>query len=95
VPFPGTELYQIMKDNNLMDKDVDWDQFAVYGTMLKWRTFNFSKDELLVLQKKFLLNYYLDPRVVFNIFRKIDSWSEFRYWFDIGMAFVKDMVKKR
>ena len=95
VPFPGTELYQIMKDNNLMDKDVNWDQFAVYGTTLKWRTFNFSKDELLALQKKFFLNYYLDPRVVFNILRKIDSWPEFKYWFDIGMAFVKDMVKKR
>lgn len=87
-PYPGTEVYEIMKSNNYIHR-FDWERFINYGQLPTWRTKYFSGKGLVKQQKRLLIGFYFRPSTVLRILKKIRSWNEFMYWVDIGLGFVK------
>ncbi|MCX7918574.1 MAG: B12-binding domain-containing radical SAM protein [bacterium] len=59
-PFPGTELYQIAKDNHWLITD-DWSQFEEEGSAVM-RTEHLTASDLIQAQKKAMRQFYFRPR---------------------------------
>ena len=60
-PFPGTELYDIVKENDLMkSKDVYGYSYDDPVT----HTFHLTNEELVVLKRKALMGFYLRPSYI-------------------------------
>ncbi|MBU0604885.1 MAG: B12-binding domain-containing radical SAM protein [Candidatus Omnitrophica bacterium] len=93
VPYPGTELYRMMKEKGLISKSSNWDSFILYGREPSWRTENFSSGELMSLQRKMLLNFYFRPSYVFRMLRKMRSPEEVIYWIRGGLSFLTSCIK--
>ena len=60
MPLPGTGSYQLFKDEGLFLEE-DWDAFNFYGSVPAWRTYNFSPQELLSLQRYCMTRFYTRP----------------------------------
>jgi len=62
-PYYGTELYKIMKDENLINEDIEGHNYfsnPIGGTKYV------SRERLLYLRKKALLKFYLRPNYIFK-----------------------------
>lgn len=88
VPYPGTELYKIMKMKSQILNDKKWDSFVLYGKEPSWKTDNFSPKDLLALQRKILRNFYFRPLYILRIMKKMRSVKEFFYWIYAGLEFL-------
>lgn len=94
VPFPSTEIYSIMKERSLIDHDISWEDFVMFGRTPKWHTEHFSAVDLVQLQKKVTKSFYLNPAYILRQLAGIRSFSEVKYWFDIGLEYIKWMSHK-
>lgn len=88
VPYPGTRVYTMMKENGMIG-DVDWEDFVMFGKPPKWRTQNFSQNELVSLQKSITREFYLDSRYIISRLLSIRSWEHVNYWFSAGISYLK------
>lgn len=93
VPYPGTELYGVMREKNLIFKDRSWDSFILFGRKPSWRTENFGPDELVSLQKKMMLDFYFRPFYILRMLSKMKSLREVAYWLRGGRDFLTDCLK--
>lgn len=93
IPYPGTELYTMMKEKGLIFNSNKWDEFLLYGGRPQWRTENFTPDQLLSIQKKMLLGFYMRPSYVIRTIAKMDSIRELYYWINGGLGFLKYNLK--
>jgi len=92
VPFPGTEVYKIMRDKGYLAKNVSWKDFIFFGETPPWRTDNFTPEELVRLQSRVLKKFYLRPEYLLKMIYKIDSWQEIRYYFDLFTDFFRQVI---
>ena len=93
VPYPGTEIYDIMKRKGLLFLDKRWDDFVLFGKKPSWKTDNFSPEELMKLQKKMLSSFYFNPLYIVKTIRKISSLKELGYWLRAGYDFLSSCLK--
>ncbi len=91
VPLPGTEIYELLKQNNLIFAK-EWDEFMFVAGTPKWRTFHFTPEELVKWQRKGLMAFYFTPNYIFKRLSEVRSFGELKYWTDIGMNFIKAIV---
>lgn len=94
VPFPGTETYNIMKKEGLINS-FDWNHYVTYGAEPKWRTHNFSEKDLVKLQQNLMFSFYFSPRSIQRRMFLIKSFSEFLYYLKGGISFLKDILYTR
>ena len=94
VPYPGTRIYEIMKERNLILEDKKWDTFVFFGREPSWRTEQFSPKELLILQKKMLAGFYFNLSYIVRTLGKMRSLNELLYWLSAGSGFLASCVKK-
>lgn len=90
-PLPGTYTYEIMKQKGYIFAK-EWDKFMYVSGVPTWRTTHFTPEDLVRLQRKVLMSFYLSPHYILRMMKKIGSMNEFRYWFDIGREFFKRIV---
>ncbi|MBF0233852.1 MAG: B12-binding domain-containing radical SAM protein [Desulfamplus sp.] len=88
VPYPGTEVYAQMKQNDCLDDDLDWQDFVMFGKKPKWRTEHFSADELVRIQKSLTRKFYLNPKYILKQLFSIRSWAEADYWCSSGISYL-------
>jgi len=88
VPYPGTPVYQTMKEKNQIFTE-EWEDFVMFGKVPKWRTDNFSSEELLRLQKKITRDFYLNPRYIWNQLKTIKNLVDVKYYFNSGISYLK------
>jgi radical SAM superfamily enzyme YgiQ (UPF0313 family) len=93
VPFPGTEVYRIMKEGGYIG-ELSWNKFVLFGATPSWRTEHFSAEELVRIQKQALREFYMRPKYIMKMLSKIRSADELFYWMDAGAGFVKHVVMK-
>lgn len=89
VPYPGTLVYEKMKAQDLIEKDIDWDDFVMFGKRPRWRTGNFSATELISIQKRLTRAFYLDPGYILRRLLEIRSWGDCAYWFSAGWTYLR------
>lgn len=87
VPYPGTEIYGMMKDGGYLT-DEHWTDFQMMGRKFSWRTKHFSSAQLARLQQQLINRYYFSPSYILKLLRKIKSVSDLRYWARAGMDYV-------
>jgi len=88
VPYPGTEIYNMMKDKGYI-KTKNWDDYEIYMDAPKWRTDFFTGEELLKVQKWAVKKTYMHPRHLLQLISRIKGWEEFKYYADVGFNLIK------
>lgn len=92
IPYPGTELYQIMKKEALFKEDVSWDDFTFSINNPSWHTQYISSQELVRLRNIILNRFYLSPLYILKRLIRIKNINELRYWLDVGTEFLKSIT---
>ena len=94
VPFPGTELYRMMYEKNMIFSD-DWNEFDIVRCRPVWRTENFSPDDLVAHQQRLYRSFYLRPGFIIKKILDLRSKGDVKYLFESGMNFIKYVFEKR
>jgi len=94
VPYPGTEVFKLMEERGYINNK-NWDDFQMIGTKPGWHTANFSSNELIRLQRKFINQYYFSPGNLIKKIASIKSAEEARYLFRTGLEYVRFMIKNK
>lgn len=89
VPYPGTPLREKMLAAGLIEPGGAWEDYVIFGKKPRWRTANFSADELLQYQRSFTRSFYLHPRYVLGQLASIRSREELGYWTRAGLSYMK------
>lgn len=92
MPFPGTEIRKKMLEKGYI-RDEKWEDYLFFGqTPPNFRTDNFTYQELKKIQRRMLMKFYFWPGYLWNKLRSIKNPREFRYWFKVGIDFIKSVV---
>ena len=90
-PFPGTEVYDLMIKNKLLDKNPDWSQFTLFGNLRRYKKLNYlSSEEMFRAQHKILKGYYSSQRYILSQLIQIRSLSEIKYFSRLAISFFKE-----
>ncbi|TFG89381.1 MAG: B12-binding domain-containing radical SAM protein, partial [Gemmatimonadales bacterium] len=89
VPYPGTPVYEQMRETGQIEADAAWDDFVMFGRTPRWRTDHFSASQLVAWQKQLTRAFYLRPGYIAGRLAGIRSWDEARYWFGAGAAYLR------
>lgn len=79
VPYPGTELHQIMKEKGLLFAD-RWEKFTHFHSVPSWRTDNFTPEQMTWLQMQLFRRFFLRPKFIRRTLRKAMSWRGLKYY---------------
>jgi len=88
VPFPGTELYEIMRKEGYL-RSRNWNSFVIFGKTPTWRTKNFSSNGLVKIQKMILRRFYLNPHFIYIHIKNIRNFKQFL----ASVIFSKKIIK--
>ncbi len=79
VPYPGTDLYNMLKEKKHLDKNLGWSRFSPISNKYPLlRTDELNGDDLLKLQKKAFKSFYLRPKFIINQLKKIKSKEDIK-----------------
>lgn len=79
VPYPGTELYRLMKEKNLIEEE-RWEKYTHLHSIPSWRTENFSPQEMARLQIQLFRRFFIRPKFIRKTMAKALSWHGVRYY---------------
>lgn len=79
VPFPGTALYQQMKEGGFLFSE-QWEKFTHLHSVPCWRTEHFSPEELVRRQISLYFRFFLRPRFIWKSLPKALTWRGFVYY---------------
>jgi len=79
VPYPGTELYRIMKEQGYLFEE-NWDKFTHLHSVPCWRTEHFSPEQLVKLQNQLFRRFFLRPKFIWHTAKKALSWQGIKYY---------------
>ena len=79
VPYPGTELYRLMKEKNLIFEE-RWEKFTHLHSIPSWRTENFTGEQMARLQTQLFRRFFIRPRFIRQTFKKALSWRGMKYY---------------
>jgi len=94
VPYPGTDLYNMMIDEGLIDSE-DWDEFDIVRGEPVWRTQHFEPADMIHLQRKMYRRIYLRPGFVWRKVKLLRGIDDFRYFGDAFLKFIKYIFGQR
>jgi len=83
IPFPGTEIYDYMKKEGLLKSNNELGPFEK-----RYHKHLFiTEEELIFLQRKAYLKFYLRPSKIFDVLKNIKNLDELK-WFLEALAFI-------
>ena len=90
-PFPGTELYDMVKEEGRFLVDVDNGIDAgFYANEVFYEMGDLKRDDVLKYYKKAMRDFYFRPRKAFELLSGIRSKEEVRWLFDAGFSVIKN-----
>lgn len=89
VPYPGTPMRTQMIAEGLVDHDVPWDDYVIFGKHPRWHTKNFSSVDLLQYQRSLTRSFYLRPAYILSRLASLRSVAEVDYWATAGVSYLK------
>jgi len=94
-PYPGTEFYQWLKDNNYLitERFEDWlDEDGQQRCVISYP--NLSKEEMEAAVRRALVEYYFSPRFLFKTFKVvIRDWKEFKRYVIAATGFLRQLYR--
>lgn len=95
-PYPGTEIYDIMKEKGCLNENPDWSQFSFFGDLKRYKKLpHLSLAQMSALQHKILKEYYGSPKYIISQLRQMRTFNEMKYFGRLGILFVKEMAFKK
>jgi radical SAM superfamily enzyme YgiQ (UPF0313 family) len=91
VPYEGTELYEQIKNTDLLKESVTGHDPFTNPIM---KTYYLSTPELLNLKNKALKEVYLRPKYIIKTLKNIRNISEFMNYTRFGLRMMKNMIFK-
>jgi anaerobic magnesium-protoporphyrin IX monomethyl ester cyclase len=93
-PYPGTEIYeQVLEGKGIHLLCKDWKEFKRWGTSVI-RTDKLTKEDLEYYQKRFITEFYTQPKVLFYHFKQIFK-GNFSYFYYRPLIFaIKRRIKE-
>lgn len=95
IPFPGTELYEMVKESGrfLVNLD-DGIDVGFYANEVFYEIKDTDKETVLKYYKKAVRCFYLRPKKAMELVASIKSFSELRWFFETGFSVVKNIWKR-
>lgn len=84
VPFPGTQLYDLARSNGWLNTS-DWTGFEQNCSVMDLP--GLSSTDVMELRRKAYKDYYLRPRRIIRVLRKIKGFRELRSFFKKALDF--------
>lgn len=83
VPFPGTELYEICKNEKGLVDNIQWEDYRQWMDQSRPLYINpkIGKEKMVELYNYAVRSFYLSPNTLFKSFLRIRSLSDFRRYF--------------
>jgi len=92
-PFPGTEIFETMKKEKLIEDRPDWNSFTFFGNLRRYERLNhLTVGQLNQIQRDFLRKYYFSFGYIFRQILRIRGLRELRYFCILGIAFFKEFL---
>lgn len=88
IPYPGTELNHILKERKFLLNE-KWEEFKLLFGNPSWSSCNVPSEELQKIAVNIIYKYYSNPLLLAKSLLKIRSWKELKYWFYLGISFMK------
>ncbi len=88
IPYPGTELYTLMKNDGLL-QDENWKEFKLFFGKPSWKLKNIPAEKIQTILKETIRRYYFNPRYIISTLLKIRSFGELSYWISTGISLFK------
>ncbi|MFH1692423.1 MAG: radical SAM protein [Candidatus Omnitrophota bacterium] len=96
IPFPGTELYEmIQKEGRFLIKVDDGIDTGFYANEVFYELDGMSKETILRYYKKAMRDFYFRPAKIFELVMGIRSKDEFKWLFSTGFSVIKNFFKKK
>jgi anaerobic magnesium-protoporphyrin IX monomethyl ester cyclase len=94
-PFPGTELYNMIKKRGRFLIDMDNGINAgFYANQIFYEMEGMDKEVVLKYYKKAMSGFYFRPRKIFELIASIKSIEEFKWFFNIGFSMIRNLSKR-
>ncbi|MDI6783801.1 MAG: radical SAM protein, partial [bacterium] len=87
-PFPGTELYQIAKENQWLITD-DWSEFEEQGSAVL-RTEHLTAPDLVKAQKIAMRQFYFRPKQMVKEIKRVRNTAELKKKIKAGLKVFGD-----
>ncbi|MFH1612148.1 MAG: radical SAM protein, partial [bacterium] len=98
-PYPGTKLFEIAQNEGLKITEQDWPQLSTVSGFSNYQPVYVpkgrNKKELVRLQMRAYLEFYLQFYQIKRIYKEIKSIKDFFKFFKIFIDIIMKMVKKR
>ena len=95
-PFPGTEIYKLMVENNYLSKKPDWSQFSFFGDLKRYERIKYlTSKQMVELQHKILKKYYSSLKYIFFQLIQIRSLDEIKYFAKLAVSFLQEFILKK
>ncbi|OGL47309.1 MAG: hypothetical protein A2161_02560 [Candidatus Schekmanbacteria bacterium RBG_13_48_7] len=84
VPFPGTLLHQLAKNDKGLKKDIAWTDYSDLKT-LPYINPNIGGEKMLKLLRKYYIGYYSSPKIIYRNLKELNSIDAIKkYWTAAG-----------
>lgn len=93
IPFPGTEIYDFMKSNNLLlHPNRFYYSTGFYDTKIYHKCFNLTNEQLASLQKEAYLKFNLRFFKILETLSNIRSFNELKWTLQAGIPILKNII---
>jgi radical SAM superfamily enzyme YgiQ (UPF0313 family) len=100
VPYPGTQLWDMMQEEGLIEPHADWEDFLMFGgapaggfsksgCATSWRTHHFTMRELRRKQREMLKSFYIRPGYILRTLWNARSAPELFYYLKSGLSLLR------
>jgi radical SAM superfamily enzyme YgiQ (UPF0313 family) len=95
IPFPGTELYEMVKTSGrfLIDVD-DGIDVGFYANEVFYEIGDSNRATVLKYYKKAMRDFYFRPKKVIELVTSISSMNELRWFFETALSVIKNLWKR-
>lgn len=95
IPFPGTELYNIVKkDGKFLVNMDDGINAGFYANKVFYELPGMDSKEVLRYYKKAMWEFYLRPTKIVELVTSLASWTEMKWLTQTSFSIVKKMIAK-
>lgn len=97
VPFPGTELHDIIKEKGKFNFDIKKGLESGYYTIKEgyYELGDLKKEVILKYQKKAYKEFYIRPKKIFELLSNLKSYDEFEWLTSTSWPFLKGAFKHK
>ena len=96
IPFPGTELYDMVKKEGRFLMDVDNGINAgFYANQVFYEMEDMDKEVILKYYKKTIRDFYLRPSKIFELATGMRSVEELKWFFNTGFSVMRNLWERK